>query len=133
MRCVKLLVHIYNYTSHEDKIIDFFLEFRICQLVNETNAIYETIFWFTADDWFYDLFLPTFAKTQNGQRQNWFCHICLNYTQTFRLIERLTCFEVFPLCLLCAPKRLKWLFLSINTKRISIKLFVSQLEKHVDL
>ena len=36
---VKVLVYIHNSMNHEDKLIDVLLEFRICQLVNKTNAI----------------------------------------------------------------------------------------------
>ena len=98
---IYISIEIQDSTRYVNERIDISLKLKTCQLVNKTNT--KIISCLAVGQWFYDLFLPTFAKTQNGQRQNWFCHKCLNWTETFRLIKRLTCFFlgfsiVFTLC-----------------------------------
>ena len=63
-------------SKYVNELIDISLKLKTCQLANKTNT--KIISCLAVGQWFYDLFLPAFAKTQNGQRQNWFCHKYLN-------------------------------------------------------
>ena len=58
-----LFIHTSLYVN---EVIDILIKLKTYQLLNKTNT--KIISWLVVDHWFYDLFLPMFAMTQNGQR-----------------------------------------------------------------